>query len=376
MRIGLVVPGFSANAQDWCIPALRHLSRELAATDDVRVIAIRYPYVRSRYAVDGAEVLALGGAARRGRASLDLWQTTLSLVQAEHRRRRFDVLHAFWATESGFLAAIAGRMLRVPTLVSLAGGELAAIRDIAYGDQRQAWERMKVQASLRLSSAVSAGSRWLLEMAQRHLPARRLRHAPLGVPLELFRPRSGTDGERSSSAGPALLHVGTLVPVKDQATLLRAFGALRDRQPRARLTIVGDGPLRSTLTSMVHTLGLGEAVHFRGDVDHGSLPDVYRANDAFVLSSRHEAQGMVALEAAACGLAVAGTRVGVIPELSCADVPVAPTADPAALALTLGALSAAWQPAARYAQHLAEADFSLPACTDRFRRLYSELSLA
>ena len=43
----------------------------------------------------------------------------------QHRRGRIDALHAFWATEAGALAAVAGRLLRIPTIVSLAGGELA-----------------------------------------------------------------------------------------------------------------------------------------------------------------------------------------------------------------------------------------------------------
>ena len=74
MRVGLVVPGFSADQADWCIPALRHLARTLAATDDVRVIAVRYPYRAGRYAVDGAEVIALGGAVRRGTGTLSVWR--------------------------------------------------------------------------------------------------------------------------------------------------------------------------------------------------------------------------------------------------------------------------------------------------------------
>src|SRR5438034_616789 len=168
MKVGLIVPGFSADADDWCIPALRHLARALARTDDVRVVAVRYPYRAARYPVEGASVIAIGGAEARGTAALDVWRKTLGLLIREHRRQKFDVLHAFWATESGFLTALAGRLLRVPSLISLAGGELVSLPAINYGDQRVAWERLKIRASLRLASAVSAGSRYLLGMAQRH----------------------------------------------------------------------------------------------------------------------------------------------------------------------------------------------------------------
>ena len=54
MKIGLVVPGFSADADDWCIPALRNLARQLATTEEVHVLALRYPYRAGDYAVFGA----------------------------------------------------------------------------------------------------------------------------------------------------------------------------------------------------------------------------------------------------------------------------------------------------------------------------------
>ncbi|HLZ28225.1 MAG TPA: glycosyltransferase family 4 protein [Chloroflexota bacterium] len=375
MRVGLVVPGFSANVQDWCIPALRHLARSLATQDDVRVIAVRYPYSAARYTVEGAEVIALGGAERRGPATPDVWRRTLAVLRAEHRRRAFDVLHAFWATESGLLAALAGRALRIPTVVSLAGGELVALPAIGYGDQRVAWERLKVRASMRLASAVTAGSDYLLGLAAGHMRphAGRLHRAPLGVDLDLFKPVPGASAD---GCFPRLVHVATLTRIKDQVTLLRAFASLRGRLPEATLDIVGDGPLRRDLERLADELGVPQAVRFRGSVDHAALPGVYRAASAFVLSSRHEAQGMVAIEAAACGVPVVGTRVGVIPELAASADAVVSVGASEALADALFATCTAADRLVRAQtiQAHARTAFGLAPCVARFRALYAQVS--
>ncbi len=368
MRVGLVVPGFSADADDWCIPALRHLARALARTDDVRVIALRYPYRAARYAVEGAAVIAVGGAEARGPAALEVWRKTLGLLIREHQRQQFDVLHAFWATESGFLTAVAGRLLRIPTLISLAGGELVSLPTIGYGDQRVAWERLKIRASLRLASAVSAGSHYLLGLARRHVPNNRLRLAPLGVDLDLFNP-----GPREPDNAGRLIHVATLTPVKDQTTLLRAFRLAREQVGKASLDIVGDGPLRPELERLALQLGLGDAVQFRGAVDHAALPAVYRTASGFVLTSQHEAQGMVAIEAGACGLPVVGTRVGVIPELASSIDAVAAVGAVEALATGLATTLDSPDHRSKHALDLAQSEFGLATCTARFRDLYTQL---
>jgi glycosyltransferase involved in cell wall biosynthesis len=311
------------------------------------------------------------------------------VLRTEHRRRPFDVLHGFWATESGLLTAVAGRLLRVPTLVSLAGGELVALPEIGYGDQRIAWERLKVRASLRLASAVSAGSHYLLALAARHVPQNRLHRAPLGVDLDLFNSEPASvesaysaavvPGSSADARSPRLVHVAALTRIKDQATLLRAFSIVRQRVADATLDIVGEGPLRHELEMLAIELGVAQAVRFRGNVDHAALPRVYHAGSAFVLSSRHEAQGMVAIEAAACGLPVVGTRVGVIPELAASVDAVVSVGAAEALADGLFATLATWSDPrgrARDMQERARAEFGLEQCLARFRAVYSQVTVA
>jgi glycosyltransferase involved in cell wall biosynthesis len=364
VNVGLVVPGYSADTTDWCIPALRHFTRSLD-TERPRVFALRYPHRQARYPLENAEVIALGGAERRGPSVATVWQRTFAALAAEHRRSRFDLLHAFWATESGLLAALAGRVLGIPVLVSLAGGELVALRDIGYGDQRRPWERLKIATALRLASAVSAGSHYLVRLAQPRL-ARPVEWLPLGVDTRMFQPEARREQHR-------VLHVGTLTAVKDQRALLAAFAHARRRLPRLTLRVIGEGPLRGELLRLASQLHLDGAVCLAGARDHGELAAEYQAASAFVLSSRHEAQGMVALEAASCGVPVVGTRVGNVPEIapdSCVDV-----GDVRALGEAIEHQCAAGGDADAAAQrHLVEHTFSLEASVRRFRACYARLA--
>ncbi|MBV9898897.1 MAG: glycosyltransferase, partial [Chloroflexi bacterium] len=76
---------------------------------------------------------------------------------------------------------------------------------------------------------------------------------------------------------------------------------------------------------------------------------------------------MVALEAAACGVPLVGTRVGVLPEVTSTVVPVR---DPVALAGALAASLRSESSATESTESL-RARFGLDACTERFRSLYA-----
>lgn len=372
MNVGIVVPGFSADELDWCIPALRNLVQRLALTDDVRVLALRYPARARHYRVVGAEVAALGGGTASRAGSASLWARALAELAAAHRHRRFDVLHAFWANETGAVTALAGRLLNVPTVVSLAGGELVALRDIGYGGQLARTERVRVLIALRLVQTVTAGSASMLRLAEpwigHHRP-RRVERIPLGVDTAMFTPR-GTS-EPHEVAG--LVHAASLSAVKDQATLLRVVARLRSCGAGCVLEVAGTGREEDRLRGMAKALGSDGTVRFLGAVPHGAMPAVYRRGDVFVLSSRHEAQCMAALEAAACGLPAVGTAVGVVPELAPAAAVAAPVGEDAALAQGVAGLLA--DPRRRGDMALAararvEAEYSLALCVERFRSCY------
>jgi len=104
---------------------------------------------------------------------------------------------------------------------------------------------------------------------------------------------------------PLVLGVGRLSPVKDFATLIRAFGRVRESRP-ARLVVLGEGPERGELEALVRYLALQRHVALPGYTDN-PYPWMRRAS-VLALSSRWEGLGNVLIEAMACGTPVVSTR--------------------------------------------------------------------
>ena len=140
-----------------------------------------------------------------------------------------------------------------------------------------------------------------------------------GIDTQRFQPRDRSAARRSlgiSDDTPLLLFVGNLEPRKRVDALLRAMPRVRERVPSARLLVVGSGKSAgaadqtASLLQLTADLDLQQAVRFVGTVDDRQLLDCYEAADVFALPSSSEAQGIVALEAMACGLPVVATAVG------------------------------------------------------------------
>lgn len=95
--------------------------------------------------------------------------------------------------------------------------------------------------------------------------------------------------------------------------LLRAVSELCDVFPGLKVVIVGEGPDRTAIESMIQRLGLQSNVILAGQ--HSNMPGIYAAMDVFVLPSLNEGLPMTILEAMAASTPVIATRVGAIPKV-------------------------------------------------------------
>jgi glycosyltransferase involved in cell wall biosynthesis len=102
-----------------------------------------------------------------------------------------------------------------------------------------------------------------------------------------------------------IIFVGRLIKEKNGALLIRAFYSLSTQYKNTRLVIIGDGPEREVITSLIHDFSLNDKVSLIGFTDeHDDLIARLKSSKVFVLPSTREGFGISALEALACGIPV------------------------------------------------------------------------
>ena len=102
--------------------------------------------------------------------------------------------------------------------------------------------------------------------------------------------------------------VARLDPIKDQATLIRAFAALARELPEAELWLVGDGQEEARLRPLADAEGVATRVVFWGR--RADIPELLGQMDAYAFSTtRGEGFGIALIEAMAAGLPVVASDV-------------------------------------------------------------------
>jgi glycosyltransferase involved in cell wall biosynthesis len=177
---------------------------------------------------------------------------------------------------------------------SLAASALAAGAMYAH-KAMQIYER-NVSAFLYATDFVRA------KLVEGGMPAEKLAHLPLYIPFDQFHPRA--------AHGDYIAYAGRLSPEKGLRTLLRAMAKL----PEVRLVLLGDGPERPALETLVRTLNLAN-VEFAGFLEGPAYTNKLAGARMLVLPSEwYETCGLVIWEAHALGLPAIGARIGGVPE--------------------------------------------------------------
>jgi glycosyltransferase involved in cell wall biosynthesis len=304
MKLALIVPGGVDRSGEYrVIPALLALIERLSAHHEVHVFALHQESAPATWGLMGARVHNVGRGATRVRA--------LRAILREHRAAPFALVQSFFSGACGLIAVAGARLLGIPSVVHVAGGEPVRLADIRFGG-RLTWRgRLQERLVLQTASALTAASAPQLELlAGLGAAARRV---PLGIDCVQAWP-ARAPVPRPVDEPARLLHVASLNRVKDQPTLLRALAQLAQRRHAFQVDIVGEDTLGGAIQRLAGELGLTERLRFHGFMTQRELLPLMQSAHVLVMSSRHEAGPVVVLEAAALGVPTVGTAVGHIAE--------------------------------------------------------------
>jgi glycosyltransferase involved in cell wall biosynthesis len=269
---------------------------------------------------------------RVGYATYHRWMSRSLLAPALRAARLWapDLVLGYWTHPDSTVALEIARRLGVPGVVLAGGTDIqlltrhAARRRIIIDTLRAADRVLTVGAALR-DAAIALG-----------VPPNRIGVFERGVNRQRFFPASPAAARQRlglPSDRPIVLWVGRMVPVKGLDVLLKSWSTVARAPSRPLLLLIGDGDDRRALEQQA--AGLGDSVRFIGSIEHGGLPDWYRAADCVVLPSRSEGVPNVLLEGLACGTPFVASAVGGVGTLADGESTTVPPEDVAALTAAL-----------------------------------------
>lgn len=226
-----------------------------------------------------------------------------------HAKHKYDIEHYFFSMPTGLLTLLPQLGRQVPYIVSLRGSDVPGydpfnrkvelLHRLLKPVTRRIWKR--AERTVALSEA-------LADTARETAPDIDIDVIPNGIDTEQFSPPE----KRKSTSVIKLITVARLLERKGIQTILEACA--KPTVLPITLEIIGTGPYEAELRSLADSLGISDRVEFLGYVPNEELPRYYRKSDVFVLPSETESFGLVFAEAMSCGLPIAASDVGGIPE--------------------------------------------------------------
>jgi len=294
-----------------------------------------------------------------------------------------DAIHAnYW------LSGVTGHQLKHELEVPLVSTFHTLARVKAEGGDPEPWWRERAEEHIVTCSDAICVSCDAEARQFRRLygePHGRIEIVPPAVDHAFFAPGNRAGARRAvglPADRPALLFVGRIQPLKGPDVAIRALSELRHRS--AVLVLVGgasgsEGDAEfARAHDLVDELDLHDRVRFVDPQPHHILSSYYRAADVVVVPSRSESFGLVALEAAACGIPVVAAAVGGLLSLVDDDVTgvLVDGRDPSAFAAAIDALLAdpARLAAMGVAAHQRARGYTWAFTAGRLRRLYADLA--
>ncbi len=291
--------------------ATAQLAEELARRHTVHVITTLYGSLPKEEVVQGVHVHRVKVLGRKDIPTSSLTSlitfapSALLRGIAIVRTHKFDVINAQFVIPSGVPAALLAKWFGIPFVLSFIGGDLydpsKGISPHRHGILR--WVIRRISAFANAKTAISQDTK--TRAIELHGVSSDISVIPIGLVPAHADP---TDRSQYNIPKDALMciTVGRLIVRKGYETLIHAF----EKVPDAHLVIIGDGPMKENLQSMITDRNLAQRIHLLGFVEEREKNALLKSSDLYVSAAQHEGFGIVFLEAMDAGLPIIATNDG------------------------------------------------------------------
>lgn len=334
MKIALLTEKYTPDIGGLAISSERLARLLTSAGHEVRVFSPTGSLLPSeqRTLPSSGAIVTRFGTHKRADDTLVDW---FDLITEEHARDPFDVLHAYFLTQAGFIATLAGRYLKIPSVVSIRGND---VDRAAFDPSRFS----RTMFALQNANVVTANAQESIRKAKAFYE-REIVLIPNGVNTNHFKPMEknlalveslGLTSHVTLSKAKGLSHVaqdssvalkglpqsdmlpvigfiGELREKKGLKTLLSAYAQINKRRTAALLVVgeVRHGEDSQTFDEMRASIPESNII-VTGYISPNDLPAYYSLIDVFAHPSLHDGMPNAILEAMACERAVIATPVG------------------------------------------------------------------
>jgi len=284
----ILTPGFAKDETDsTCIPTQQSFVRTLKKyypQINIIILALEYPYSKSTYTWFGNPVFSFNGRNKGGLPRLLLRRKVLRTLKKIHAATHIDGLLSFWYGEC-----------------ALAGQKFAG----KYGIQHYCWmwgqdakrnntyvRRVKLKAG-----ELIAFSDFLQDEFNRNHGIEPAHVITPGISLETF-PSGNAEKDID------IIAAGSLIPLKQYSIFINAIAEIKKTIPSVKAVLVGEGPERNLLKSLIAQYSLEANITLTGGLPHIDVLRQMQRSKLFLHPSSYEGFGIVCIEALCAGCEV------------------------------------------------------------------------
>jgi glycosyltransferase involved in cell wall biosynthesis len=216
--------------------------------------------------------------------------------------RRYDIMNTHFAVPSGPTGYLLSKLFGLPNVLTIHGGDIFDPSKSLSPHKTPALRNV-VQFMINYADRVVAQSNDTRTNAYRYyLVKRHIDIIPLGIKKPVFSKKTRGDFDLNSQEA-VFCTIGRLVKRKNLDDALEVLSWMKDSY-RFTFLIIGDGPERPHLETLVRRFGLDRNVRLVGNVSDEVKFQLLDLSDCYLSTALHEGFGLVFLEAMECGLPV------------------------------------------------------------------------